>query len=57
MKRAVLTLAAAIALSSCDAPGRRSMEELPIRPAEVADFTTLFSKTAPAATARMAREL
>src|SRR5882757_3983678 len=44
MKRAVLTLAAAIALSSCDAPGRRSMEELPIRPAEVADFTTLFSK-------------
>jgi cytochrome c oxidase cbb3-type subunit 3 len=44
MKLAVLTFAAMIALSSCDAPGRRSAEELPIRPAEVADFATLFSQ-------------
>lgn len=44
MKRAVLSLAAAIALSSCDAPGRRSAEEVPIRPAEVADFALLFSQ-------------
>src|ERR1700730_14684602 len=44
MKRAVLTFAAAIALSSCDAPGRRSAEVLPIRPAEVADFTMLYSQ-------------
>jgi cytochrome c oxidase cbb3-type subunit 3 len=44
MKRAVLSFAAAIALSSCDAPGRRSAEALPIRPAEVADFAILFSQ-------------
>ncbi|MDQ1473371.1 MAG: cytochrome c oxidase cbb3-type subunit [Bryobacterales bacterium] len=44
MKRAVLSFAAAIALSSCDAPGRHSAEAAPIRPAEVADFATLFSQ-------------
>ena len=44
MKRAILILTAAIALWSCDAPGRRSAETLPIRPAEVADFAVLFSK-------------
>src|SRR6266576_3035702 len=44
MKRAVLGFATAIALSSCDAPGRRSAEELPIRPAEVADFAMLFTQ-------------
>jgi mono/diheme cytochrome c family protein len=44
MKRALLSFAAAIALSSCDAPGRHSAEELPIRPAEVADFALLFSQ-------------
>jgi cytochrome c oxidase cbb3-type subunit 3 len=44
MKRAVLSFAVAIALSSCDAPGRRSAEALPTRPTEVADFATLFSK-------------
>jgi cytochrome c oxidase cbb3-type subunit 3 len=44
MKRAVLSFAVAIALSSCDAPGRRSAEAPQIRPAEVADFATLFSQ-------------
>jgi cytochrome c oxidase cbb3-type subunit 3 len=44
MNRAVLSFAAAIALSSCDAPGRRSAEAVPIRPAEVADFAVLFSQ-------------
>ena len=44
MKRALLSFAAAIALSSCDAPGRRSAEAPPIRPAEVADFAILFSQ-------------
>jgi mono/diheme cytochrome c family protein len=44
MKRALLSFAAAIALSSCDAPGRRSAEALPIRPTEVADFSMLFSQ-------------
>jgi cytochrome c oxidase cbb3-type subunit 3 len=44
MKRALLSLAAVIGLSSCDAPGRRSAEELPIRPAEVRDFAMLYSQ-------------
>jgi mono/diheme cytochrome c family protein len=44
MKRAVLSFAAAIVLSSCDAPRRRSAEALPMRPAEVVDFATLFSQ-------------
>ena len=44
MNRAVLSFASVIALSSCDAPGRRSAEALPIRPAEVADFAVLFSQ-------------
>src|SRR5258706_8647861 len=44
MKRALLSFATAIALSSCDAPGRRSAEASPIRPAEVADFAILFSQ-------------
>jgi cytochrome c oxidase cbb3-type subunit 3 len=42
--RALLSFAAALALSSCDAPGQRATEELPIRPAEVADFTILYSQ-------------
>jgi len=44
MKRVVMSFAAVIALSSCDAPGRRSAEDPPIRPAEIADFTLLFSQ-------------
>jgi cytochrome c oxidase cbb3-type subunit 3 len=44
MKRALLSFAAAIVLSSCDVPGQRSAEALPIRPSEVADFATLFSQ-------------
>jgi cytochrome c oxidase cbb3-type subunit III len=42
--RALLSFALVIALSSCDAPGQRSAEVLPIRPAEVADFTMLYSQ-------------
>jgi cytochrome c oxidase cbb3-type subunit 3 len=44
MKIALLSFAAALVLSSCDAPGQRAAEELPIRPAEVADFPTLYSQ-------------
>jgi cytochrome c oxidase cbb3-type subunit 3 len=44
VKRATLSFAVAIALTSCDAPGRRSAQELPIRPSEVADFAMLFSQ-------------
>jgi cytochrome c oxidase cbb3-type subunit 3 len=44
MKIALLSFALALVLSSCDAPGQRATEELPIRPTEVADFATLYSQ-------------
>jgi cytochrome c oxidase cbb3-type subunit 3 len=44
MKPAVLLVAAALALSSCDAPGRRATEVRAIPPSEVANFGELFSQ-------------
>ena len=40
----VLTLAAVLALSSCEAPGYRAAQERVIRPAEVASFDVLYAK-------------
>jgi cytochrome c oxidase cbb3-type subunit III len=44
MKYAPLILVAGIALSSCDARGRRAAEVRAIRPSEVANFGELFSQ-------------
>lgn len=44
MKRAALILVAVLAVSSCEAPGRRAAEARAIRPGEVANFGELFSK-------------
>jgi len=37
-------LAATLAVTSCDAPGRRAVETAVIRPADIADFHLLFSQ-------------
>jgi cytochrome c oxidase cbb3-type subunit 3 len=39
-----LTLAAVLALSSCEAPGYRAAQERPIRPGEVASFDVLYAQ-------------
>jgi cytochrome c oxidase cbb3-type subunit III len=39
-----LTLIAVLALSACEAPGRRAAQGRVIRPAEVADFDALYSQ-------------
>jgi cytochrome c oxidase cbb3-type subunit 3 len=44
MKYAILSFVAVLALSSCEAPGRRSAEARVIRPSEVADFEVLYSQ-------------
>jgi cytochrome c oxidase cbb3-type subunit 3 len=44
MKYAVLTFAAILVLSSCEAPGRRAAQEKVIRPSEIADFDVLYSQ-------------
>jgi cytochrome c oxidase cbb3-type subunit 3 len=44
MKYAALIVAVALALSSCDAPGRRAAEVRAIRPSEAANFSQLFSQ-------------
>ncbi len=44
MKDAALIIVVGLALSSCDAPGRRSAETRAIRPSEVANFGQLFSQ-------------
>lgn len=44
MKNAVLILAAGLALTSCDARGRRAAEGRVIRPSEIANFGELFSQ-------------
>jgi cytochrome c oxidase cbb3-type subunit 3 len=44
MKYAALIVVVGVALSSCDAPGRRAAEVRAIRPSEVANFDELFSK-------------
>ncbi len=44
MKLAALIVAAGLALSSCDAPGRHAAEVRAIRPGEVANFGELFSQ-------------
>jgi cytochrome c oxidase cbb3-type subunit 3 len=43
MKYAALIGVIGLALSSCDAPGRRAAEVRAIRPNEIADFSELFS--------------
>jgi cytochrome c oxidase cbb3-type subunit 3 len=44
MKYRALIVVAGLALSSCDAPGRRAAEAHVIRPSEVANFSQLFSQ-------------
>jgi cytochrome c oxidase cbb3-type subunit III len=44
MKCATLIVVVVLALSSCDAPGRRAAEVRAIRPGEVANFGELFSQ-------------
>lgn len=44
MKLIVLSGIALLAITSCDAPGRRSAGTPPIRPSEVADFRMLYSE-------------
>jgi len=44
MKYAPLIVVAGLALSSCDAPGRRAAEAHVIRPNEIANFSALFSQ-------------
>ena len=41
---AVLSLTAMLAVTSCDAPGRQSVETAVIRPADIADFRLLYSQ-------------
>jgi cytochrome c oxidase cbb3-type subunit 3 len=41
---AAFCLAATLAVTSCDAPGRRAVETAAIRPADIADFHLLFSQ-------------
>jgi cytochrome c oxidase cbb3-type subunit III len=44
MKLAALVVVAALALSSCEAPGQRAAEVRAIRPSEVSNFGELFSQ-------------
>jgi len=44
MKYTALSFIALLAITSCDAPGRRSAERAPVRPSEVADFRLLYSQ-------------
>jgi cytochrome c oxidase cbb3-type subunit 3 len=44
MKYAALIAVVGLALSACDAPGRRTAEVRPVRPGEVANFGELFSQ-------------
>jgi mono/diheme cytochrome c family protein len=44
MKYGALIVVVGLALSSCDAPGRRAAETRAIRPSEVANFGELFSQ-------------
>jgi cytochrome c oxidase cbb3-type subunit 3 len=44
MKYGALALAALLAITSCDAPGRRAMEEQVLRPNEVSDFRQLYAQ-------------
>jgi cytochrome c oxidase cbb3-type subunit 3 len=44
MKYTILSFVAMLALTSCDAPGRRAADVRVVRPAEVADFESLYSQ-------------
>jgi cytochrome c oxidase cbb3-type subunit 3 len=44
MKYRALGFIALLAITSCDAPGRRAAERAPVRPSEVADFRLLYSE-------------
>ena len=43
MRYSALSFVALLAISSCDAPGRRAAETAAIRPSDVADFRVLYS--------------
>ena len=44
MKHGALVLATLVAITSCDAPGRRATEENVLRPSEVSDFRQLYAQ-------------
>ncbi len=44
MKYSALAFIALLAITSCDAPGRRATESAPVRPSDVADFRLLYSQ-------------
>jgi cytochrome c oxidase cbb3-type subunit III len=44
MKFAILSVIAMLAFTSCDAPGRRATEIVPVRPSDITDFQVLFSE-------------
>ena len=44
MKYTALSFIAILAITSCDAPGRRAAESVPVRPSEVSDFRLLYSE-------------
>ena len=44
MKYTALSFIALLAITSCDAPGRRAAERAPVRPSEVADCRLLYSQ-------------
>src|SRR5690348_7023249 len=44
MKCGALVLAALLAITSCDAPGRRATEENVLRPNEVSNFRQLYAQ-------------
>ena len=44
MRFGILSIIAMLAIASCDAPGRRAAEAVPVRPSDVTDFHQLFSR-------------
>jgi cytochrome c oxidase cbb3-type subunit 3 len=44
MRHSALSFVAILAITSCDAPGRRAAETAAIRPGDVADFRVLYSE-------------
>jgi len=44
MKYSALSFIAILSITSCDAPGRRAAEMVPVRPSDVADFRVLYSQ-------------
>lgn len=44
MNYLVLSVIAMLAITSCDAPGRRATETVPVRPSQITDFRLLYSE-------------